>query len=118
MRGKRHDLWRAVDQEGHVLDMLARPRRDKKAAKTCFRRRLKGGQYAPRVIIIDKLQRYGAAKRELLPSVAHRQHRYLNHRAENSHQPTRQRCAAPAYRPEMSQRVDTWREITSLPTAA
>jgi putative transposase len=45
----------------------------------------------PRVIITDKLARYGAAKREMLPGVEHRQHRYLNNRAENSHQPTRQR---------------------------
>jgi putative transposase len=47
--------------------------------------------YVPRVIITDKLASYGAAKREILPSVEHRQHRYLNNRAENSHQPTRQR---------------------------
>jgi putative transposase len=99
----------------------------------------------------DKLKSYGAAKREVLPSVEHRQHRYLNNRAENSHQPTRQRerrmqgfrspghaqrflaaygpiaqhfrprrhrVSALAYRQEMSQRFDTWREITGLPTAA
>jgi putative transposase len=66
-------------------------RRDKKAAKKFFRKLLKGCQYVPRVIITDQLKSYGAAKREILPSVEHRQHRYLNHRAENSHQPTRQR---------------------------
>src|SRR4030095_11828 len=52
---------------------------------------LKGLLYVPRVIITDKLKSYGAAKREILPGVAHRQHRYLNNRAENLHQPTRQR---------------------------
>jgi putative transposase len=65
--------------------------RDKAAAKKSFRKLLKGLTYVPRVIITDKLASYGAAKREILPSVEHRQHRYLNNRAENSHQPTRQR---------------------------
>jgi putative transposase len=60
-------------------------------AKTYFRKLLKGLTYVPRVIITDTLASYGAAKRETLPSVEHRQHRYLNNRAENSHQPTRQR---------------------------
>ena len=66
-------------------------RRDKKAAKKFFRKLLKGLTYVPRVIVTDKLKSYGAAKRELLPGVEHRQHRYLNNRAENSHQSTRQR---------------------------
>jgi putative transposase len=91
IRGTRHSLWRAVDQEGNVLDIWVQRRRDKPAAKKFFRKRLKGCQYVPRVIITDKLKSYGAAKCELLPSVDHRQHRYLNNRAENSHQPTRQR---------------------------
>src|SRR5262245_8615828 len=91
IRGTRHYLWRAVDQDGHVLDILVQRRRDKHAAKKFFRKLLKGCQYVPRVIITDKLKSYGAAKRELLPGVEHRQHRYLNNRAENSHQPTRQR---------------------------
>jgi putative transposase len=56
-----------------------------------FRKLLKGLTYVPRVIIRDQLKSYGAALREILPSVEHRQHRYLNTRAENSHQPTRQR---------------------------
>jgi putative transposase len=80
-----------VDQDGDVLDILVQRRRDKKAAKTFFRKLLKGLTYVPRVIITDKLKSYSAAKREILPSVEHRQHRYLNNRAENSHQPTRQR---------------------------
>jgi putative transposase len=88
---ERHYLWRTVDQHGTVLDILVQRRRDKKAAKKFFRKLLKGLTYVPRVIITDKLKSYGAAKREILPGVEHRQHRYLNNRAENSHQPTRQR---------------------------
>jgi len=80
-----------VDQGLHVLDILVQRQRDQKAAKKFFRKLLKGLTYVPRVIMTDKLKSYGAAKREILPSVAHRQHRYLNNRAENSHQPTRQR---------------------------
>jgi putative transposase len=91
IKGERHYLWRAVDQEGNVLDILAQRRRDKRAAKKFFRKLLKGVSYVPRVIVTDKLKSYGAAKRELLPGVEHRQHRYLNTRAETSHQPTRQR---------------------------
>jgi putative transposase len=84
---ERHYLWRAVDQDGNVLDILVQRRWDKKAAKKFFRKLLKGLRYVPRVIITDKLKSYGAAKRELLPGVEHRQHRYLNNRAENSHSP-------------------------------
>jgi putative transposase len=91
IHGERHYLWRAVDQAGHVLDILVQRRRSKRAAKKFFRKLLKGCQYVPRVIITDKLKSYGAAKREILPGVEHLQHRYLNNRAENSHQPTRQR---------------------------
>jgi putative transposase len=91
INGERHYLWRAVDQDGHGLDILVQSRRNKKAAKKFFRKLLKGLMYVPRVIITDKLKSYGAAKRESLPGVEHRQHRYLNNRAENSHQPTRQR---------------------------
>jgi putative transposase len=91
IHGKRHYLWRAVDQDGNILDILVQRRRHKAAAKKFFRKLLKGLRYVPRVLITDQLKRYGAAKRELLPGVEHRQHRYLNNRAENSHQPTRQR---------------------------
>jgi putative transposase len=80
-----------VDREGHILDILLQRRRDKVAAKKFFRKLLKGLTYVPRVIVTDQLCNYGAALRELLPSVEHRRHRYLNNRAENSHQPTRQR---------------------------
>jgi putative transposase len=151
INGERHYLWRAVDQDGNILDILVQRRRDKHAAKTFFRKLLKGLAYVPRVLITDKLKSYGAAKREILPDVEHRQHRYLNYRAENSHQPTRQRerrlqgfkssghaqrflsaygliaqhfrprrhlLPAPVYRQEMRQRLHTWQEVTSLPTAA
>jgi putative transposase len=80
-----------VDQEGNVLEILVQSRRNKKAAKRFFRKLLKGLQYVPRVIITEKLKSYGAAKREILPGVEHRQHPRLNNRAENSHQPTRWR---------------------------
>jgi putative transposase len=80
-----------VDQHGVVLDILVQERRDAKAAKRFFRRRLKGVDYVPRVIVTYKLRSYGVAKRHLLPAVEHRQSRYLNNRAENSHRPTRRR---------------------------
>ncbi|MFL5282767.1 MAG: IS6 family transposase [Rhodopila sp.] len=91
IRGKLHYLWRAVDQDGNVLDILVQSRRNTKAAKRFFRKLLRGLQYVPRVIITDKLKSYAAAKREILPGVEHRQSRYLNNRAEVSHQPTRRR---------------------------
>jgi putative transposase len=86
-----HYLWRAVDQHGIVLDILVQERRDAKAAKRLFRRLLKGLDYVPRVLVTDKLRSYGVAKRHLLPDVEHRQSRYLNNPAENSHRPTRRR---------------------------
>jgi putative transposase len=89
--GKLHYLWRAVDQDGHVLDILVQSRRNAKAAKRFFRKLLKGLQYTPRVIVTDKLKSYAAAKRKILPGVEHRQSRYLNNCAEVSHQPTRRR---------------------------
>jgi putative transposase len=67
IRGERPYLWRAVDQDGHVLDLLVQRRRDKKAAKKFFRKLLKGCRYVPRVIITDKLKSYEAAKREIWP---------------------------------------------------
>ena len=91
INGEQHYLWRAVDQDGTVLDILVQSRRDKAAARKFFRRLLKDLAYVPRVVITDKLASYGAAKREVLPSVEHRQHKRLNKRAENSHQPTRER---------------------------
>ncbi len=91
INGRVHYLWRAVDQEGEVLDILVQSRRNKKAAKKFFRKLLKGLQYVPRVIITDKLKSYSAAKAEIMPGVEHHQHKGENNRAENSHQPTRLR---------------------------
>ncbi|MCX4869706.1 IS6 family transposase [Streptomyces sp. NBC_00825] len=84
-------LWRAVDQDGMVLGTLVQARRDKAAARHFFRRLLKTTGAVPKVIVTDKLRAYGAAHREVMPSVEHRSHKGLNNRAENSHQPTRQR---------------------------
>src|SRR3954464_11859 len=89
--GAKHWLWRAVDQDGLVLDVLVQSRRDKGAAKRLLRKLLKRQCRAPRVLITDKLASYGTAKREVMPGVEHRQHKSLNNRAENSHQPTRRR---------------------------
>ena len=91
IQGVQHYLWRAVDQYGVVLDILVQQRRDAKAAKRFFKHLLRGLQYVPRVIVTDKLRSYGVAQRDLLPDVEHRQSRYLNNRAENSHRPTRRR---------------------------
>ena len=89
--GVKHWLWRAVDQTGMVLDVLVQSRRDKGAAKRLLRKLLKRQCRAPRVMITDKLASYGAAQKEIMPGVEHRQHKGLNNRAENSHQPTRRR---------------------------
>lgn len=91
IHGSRHYLWRAVDQDGNILDILVQRRRDKTAAKKFFLKLLKGRRRVPRVIVTDRLKSDAAAKREMLPGLEHRQHRYLNNRAENSHQPTCQR---------------------------
>ncbi len=91
INGKTHYLWRAVDQHGTVLDILVTSHRDAKAATRFFRKLLKGLEYVPRVLVTDKLASYGVARRRLLPGVEHRRSKYLNNRAENSHQPTRQR---------------------------
>ena len=91
IRGELRYLWRAVDQNGVVLDILVQSRRDSGAAKRFFKRLLKGLHYTPRVLITDKLKIYGVAKRGLLPDVEHQESRYLNNRVQNFHQPTRRR---------------------------
>src|SRR6202011_5339298 len=85
INGKTHYLWRAVDQDGNVLDILVQSRRNKQAAKRFFRKLLKELQYVPRVIVTDKLRSYAAAKAEVMPSVDHQQQGRLNNRAENYH---------------------------------
>ncbi|WP_406729555.1 IS6 family transposase [Streptomyces sp. GD-15H] len=91
VNGELKYLWRAVDQDGGVLDILVQNRRDKAAARRFFRKLRKETASVPRVVITDKLRSYGAALRETMPSVEHRSHKGLNNRAENSHQPTRER---------------------------
>ena len=82
---------RPHDQTGVVLDVLVQRRRDKQAAKRLLRKLLKKQMRPPRVMITDKLASYGAARRKVMPGIEHRQHKGLNNRAENSHQPTRRR---------------------------
>jgi putative transposase len=89
--GKNHWLWRAVDQEGYVLDEIIQNRRNTKAAKRLLTRLLKKQGIAPKRMITDKLRSYGAAKRQVMPNVEHRMHKGLNNRAENSHVPLRKR---------------------------
>ncbi|WSZ64285.1 IS6 family transposase [Streptomyces canus] len=91
INGDQKYLWRAVDQDGNVLDILVQKRRDKAAARRFFRRLMEKTSAVPRVVVTDKLRSYGAAHREVMPSVEHRSHKGLNNRAENSHQPSRQR---------------------------
>jgi putative transposase len=91
INGEQTYLWRAVDQEGVVPDILVQSRRNAKAANKFFRKLLKGLRYVPRVLVTDKLASYQVAHREMLASVEHRRSKYLNNRAENSHQPTMQR---------------------------
>jgi putative transposase len=91
INGTRQYLWRAVDQAGTVPDILVTSRRNAQAAKRFFRTLLTGLPYVPRVLVSDKLTSYAAAHRQVMPSVEHRPSTYLNNRAENAHQPTRQR---------------------------
>ena len=89
--GKQHYLWRAVDQDGEVVDLFLQKWRDGKAAKRFFNRLLKVHKGAPRKIVTDKLRSYGMAHRELIPETIHDTSQYANNRAELSHQPTRVR---------------------------
>ena len=91
IRRRRHYLWRAVDQNGDVLDILVQPRRDRCTAERFFRKLLRGQGTEPRRLVTDKLRSYAAAHRAVMPSVVHSIARYENDRAEVSHQPTRQR---------------------------
>jgi putative transposase len=91
INGQRQYLWRAVDQDGDVLDILVQPRRDQSAAERFFRRLLTSQATEPRWLITDRLRSYGAAHRVVMPSVNHNTGRYANNRAEVSHQPTLQR---------------------------
>ena len=90
IQGQRRYLWRAVDQDGDVIDILITTRRDRLAAKRFFLKALKSEGQVPWQLITDKLRSYPAAHREIFPSVVHRSGRYENNRTEVSHQPTRQ----------------------------
>jgi putative transposase len=89
--GELHYLWRAVDQDGDVIDILVQKHRNARAAKRFFRKLLKGQGSEPWRLVTDKLRSYSAAHSEVIPSVAHDTGQYANNRAEVSHQPTRQR---------------------------
>jgi transposase-like protein len=91
IQGRRMYLWRAVDSEGEVLDLLVQPKRDTAAALRLMRKLLKKQGYAPDELVTDKLGSYGAARRELSLSCRHEQGLRKNNRAENSHQPVRRR---------------------------
>jgi len=91
IRGQQLYLWRAIDQDGEVVDVFLQARRDGKAAKRFFKRLLKNNRGEPRKIVTDKLRSYGVAHRELIPDTIHDTTQYANNRAELSHQPTRVR---------------------------
>jgi putative transposase len=89
--GQKHWLWRAVDQDGYVLDEVVQRRRNTTAAKRLLRRLLRKQGCPPRRMITDKLGSYAAAQSQIMPDVEHRSHKGLNNRAENSHLPFRRR---------------------------
>ncbi len=91
IQGRQQYLWRAVDEDGDVIDILVQSRRNRGAAARFFRKLLKGQGRAPRRLITDQLRSYAAAHRTAMPSVVHSTRQYENNRAELSHQPTRQR---------------------------
>ena len=91
INGKQHYLWRAVDQDGEVVDVYLQANRDGAAAKRFFRRLLRSHGSEPRKIVTDKLRSYGVAHRELIPETIHSTKQYENNRAEQSHEATRVR---------------------------
>ena len=91
INGKQQYLWRAVDQDGEVVDVYLQARRDSAAAKRFFKRLMQSCGGEPRNIVTDKLRSYGVAHRELTPDVIHNTERYANNRAEQSHELTRVR---------------------------
>ena len=91
INGKQHYLWRAVDQDGEVVDVFLQARRDGAAAKRFFKRLLRSHGGEPRKIVTAKLRSYGVALRELIPEAIHDNARYANNRAEQSHEATRVR---------------------------
>jgi putative transposase len=103
INGKQHYLWRAVDQDGEVVDVYLQGKRDSAATKRFFKRLLRSHGDEPRKIVTDKLRSYGVAHRELMPDVIHDNSQYANNRAEQSHEPTRVR-----------ERVMRWSDISGV----
>ena len=91
INGKQYYLWRAVDQDGEIVDVYLQSKRDGATAKRFFRRLLRSNVGEPRKIVTDKLRSYGVAHRELISDTIHISDRYANNRAEQSHEPTRVR---------------------------
>ena len=91
INGIQHYLWRAVDQDGEVVDVFLQARRDGAAAKRFFKRLLRSNGGEPRKIVTDKLRSYGVAHRELIPEAIHSTELYENNRVEQSHEATRAR---------------------------
>ena len=91
INGKQHYLWRAVDQDGEVVDVYLQAKRDGAAAKRFFRGLLGSHGIEPRKIVTDKLRSYPVAHPELMPEAIHSTEQYENHRAEQSHEATRVR---------------------------
>ena len=91
INGKQHYLWRAVDQDGEVVDVYLQTKRDAATAKRFFKRLIRKSKGEPRKIVTDKLRSYGVAHREIMPEAIHVTDQYANNRAEQSHQPTRTR---------------------------
>ncbi len=91
INGKQHYLWRAVDQDGEVVDVFLQAKRDGTAAKRFFKRLLRSYDSEPRKIVTDKLRGYGVAHREIIPEAIHVTDRYANNRVEQSHEATRAR---------------------------
>ena len=90
INGRQHYLWRAVDQDGDVLDS-GPAQAGQEGRKEVLSQALKGVAIRPTMIVTDKLKSCGAARNEVMPSVEHVQQKYQNNRAENSHQPPRLR---------------------------
>jgi len=91
INGRQHYLWRAVDQDGEVVDVYLQAKRDGAAAKSFLKRLLRSYGGEPRKIVTDKLRSYGVAHRELIPETIHSTEQYENNRAEQSHEATRVR---------------------------
>ena len=117
INGVQHYLWRAVDQDGDVIDVFLQERRDAKTAKQFFNRLLKSNQGKPWKIVTDKMGSYPVAHKELMPDVIHDTSQYANNKAELSHQPTRvrERCMRKFKSMEHGQRfLSTHAEVYNL----